>query len=101
MIRFQFHKGTIKPLVFGERGVFLHGFQFHKGTIKPFSTFADVKEYLSFNSIKVRLNRYADPRNGSLLFGFNSIKVRLNHMQQGGHYIVWLFQFHKGTIKPL
>ena len=22
-------------------------------------------------------------------------------MQPGGHYIVWLFQFHKGTIKTL
>ena len=32
---------------------------------------------------------------------FNSIKVRLNHKGKDEDRKIMLFQFHKGTIKPL
>ena len=52
-------------------------FQFHKGTIKTYEHTMSISDYLDFNSIKVRLkltkkqvDYYADQN-------FNSIKVRL------------------------
>ena len=77
-IRFQFHKGTIKPT--WPRSVCMSGtlFQFHKGTIKP----------------------YLSTKNLLIYGGFNSIKVRLNPDQPQGSIPRPAFQFHKGTIKP-
>ena len=74
---FQFHKGTIKTLLSRYCLHKLRVFQFHKGTIKtqrntklrPFPQY--------FNSIKVRLKRFALELVGCVLE----------------------FQFHKGTIK--
>ena len=37
-MRFQFHKGTIKPYDWGCAIAMMRGFQFHKGTIKPNTT---------------------------------------------------------------
>ena len=100
VVRFQFHKGTIKPSShlwqyccvpdFNSIKVRLNLvllsmvitssllFQFHKGTIKPFFQLSIVHRHTHFNSIKVRLNPF------------------------NGERIVWgcQFQFHKGTIKP-
>ena len=30
---------------------------------------------------------------------FNSIKVRLEHPEESGTYVLYSFQFHKGTIR--
>ena len=75
-------------------------FQFHKGTIK---TNANIQLigiiYPYFNSIKVRLkhgrNRIFRTNNKH----FNSIKVRLKHQDYLRHIRNIEFQFHKGTIK--
>ena len=100
--QFQFHKGTIKPKGEGRQGFPLHPFQFHKGTIKPVSfwIFLECFQWY-FNSIKVRLNQPYLLRPSAADTNFNSIKVRLNPEAVEGIILVKLFQFHKGTIKPL
>ena len=80
----------------------IYKFQFHKGTIKPIKRGQSGEVFGDFNSIKVRLNLCYKLREVLEHFDFNSIKVRLNlcifDVQKGKSP---LFQFHKGTIKPL
>ena len=97
-------------------------FQFHKGTIKPLALRAQPSYHDNFNSIKVRLNRSRAARSTVVPWNFNSIKVRLNLLRQPSQSCIqayfnsikvrlnldiWVrtwavrgFQFHKGTIKP-
>ena len=59
-----------------------------------------LSQYLqNFNSIKVQLKQWIldHPRCG--LFHFNSIKVQLKLKWQAGRTAIFVFQFHKGTIK--
>ena len=75
--RFQFHKGTIRThqRIGGSRAGAT--FQFHKGTIRTKFYMVNTFIFLSFNSIKVRLER---------VNGVNVLSLLL-------------FQFHKGTIR--
>ena len=58
---FQFHKGTIKPIVTVDTTIVQHGFQFHKGTIKPAAPSALLLTVSPFNSIKVQLSHVGSP----------------------------------------
>ena len=61
-------------------------FQFHKGTIKPAGVLAVLLALSNFNSIKVRLNLATMKHILKKGFDFNSIKVRLNLLNKGGDY---------------
>ena len=75
-------------------------FQFHKGTIKPLSAQRETLSVKYFNSIKVRLNPLFVTILSRGYHNFNSIKVRLN-LSGCLSVVAWfIFQFHKGTIKP-
>ena len=52
---FQFHKGTIRTIVFQISCLQISLFQFHKGTIRTSKMKNEVKCINYFNSIKVRL----------------------------------------------
>ena len=75
-------------------------FQFHKGTIKPVVCKELQMVLQCFNSIKVRLNRNIRSFILQLDRRFNSIKVRLNPASSTDACEPKQFQFHKGTIKP-
>ena len=75
-------------------------FQFHKGTIKPLKRFEKTLNIINFNSIKVRLNLCSRAHSVGVNRHFNSIKVRLNQLYLVVVQILFVFQFHKGTIKP-
>ena len=86
---FQFHKGTIKPLMSLYSLVVSKHFQFHKGTIKPFKL-----EYINafnatFNSIKVQLSPVVFGYVISLFtIGFDDTKLRnLIEKMSMGNYI--------------
>ena len=75
-------------------------FQFHKGTIKPLLTLLSISIETCFNSIKVRLNQHNLSCLPFLrLFQFHKGTIKPlcigQHKQQ-----IHMFQFHKGTIKP-
>ena len=75
-ILFQFHKGTIRTIyALGLVAALL--FQFHKGTIRTFVEDKISKSFQYFNSIKVRLERLRLTLVHLSLVDFNSIKVRL------------------------
>ena len=76
-------------------------FQFHKGTIKPTSGRNHVTVKRNFNSIKVRLNQSVDItvnyQKAEFQFHKGTIKpFNVAHTEK----FVQKFQFHKGTIKP-
>ena len=78
LIKFQFHKGTIKTYQNQKIVQQLGTFQFHKGTIKTLG-------------LTLAIFTFA--------FDFNSIKVRLKLVCYPSRSYCWIFQFHKGTIK--
>ena len=74
-------------------------FQFHKGTIKTTQSSVDAQYAQNFNSIKVQLKQHADILCALLANYFNSIKVQLKQSYYLCLYPYFVFQFHKGTIK--
>ena len=59
-----------------------------------------VKYY--FNSIKVQLRHNLKARYTTFQTHFNSIKVQLRlYSIFGNSFLIFLFQFHKGTIKTI
>ena len=118
---FQFHKGTIRTLVFHLVKPLSTLFQFHKGTIRTDATPLPIQKSRNFNSIKVRFERAEARRakaNGATFQfhkgtirtclervvhhrtgNFNSIKVRLEQVLPVYFKEVIPFQFHKGTIR--
>ena len=57
VVKFQFHKGTIKTLIDAGLNPAFMEFQFHKGTIKTKSKNILTSIYNNFNSIKVQLRQ--------------------------------------------
>ena len=56
LLKFQFHKGTIRTIVIEPSSTAPYSFQFHKGTIRTNTAFVFLYvPALNFNSIKVRL----------------------------------------------
>ena len=98
---FNFIKKQLSRL-FGLHAEFLRKFQFHKGTIKTIFCSNAVILLSDFNSIKVQLKPYRIKTAAPCTYNFNSIKVQLKHVNwQQAYPDVWLFQFHKGTIKTV
>ena len=95
---FQFHKGTIKTLPKARICGVVRYFNSIKVRLKPSLQFY-LYTLLYFNSIKVRLKLKLLPVLTLLLVNFNSIKVRLKLLFVHLVFTVFLFQFHKGTIK--
>ena len=78
-IEFQFHKGTIRTILFDNFFVKTFGFQFHKGTIRTFGFGLIIKDNYHFNSIKVRLERDAwKAKNPAPSFQFHKGTIRTN-----------------------
>ena len=122
-VRFQFHKGTIKPTSPEAGSNFHSDFNSIKVRLNLANLLLTLMVLLYFNSIKVRLNLCLLNLLASQLRDFNSIKVRLNPLTLLWHYLTFLhfnsikvrlklihysyrysyeeFQFHKGTIKTL
>ena len=77
-------------------------FQFHKGTIKPMIHTINAISIHRFNSIKVRLNlvsrRDSHLQQHTFQFHKGTIKPCGCRWGQGS---LSVFQFHKGTIKPV
>ena len=99
---FQFHKGTIRTLVFHLVKPLSTLFQFHKGTIRTDATPLPIQKSRNFNSIKVRLERAEARRakaNGAT-FQFHKGTIRTFKECLPGDKFK-LFQFHKGTIRTL
>ena len=117
IVKFQFHKGTIKTLQMKLYAAYIQNFnsikvrlkpqmkclmsscetfQFHKGTIKTNVCVFDGTASLHFNSIKVRLKH--DDTSVVFLYShhFNSIKVRL---KRGGGILRCIFDLHFNSIK--
>ena len=77
LLRFQFHKGTIKTVLLVVLSLFL----------------------VHFNSIKVQLRLSVCKSIQIVKLDFNSIKVQLRHVCRKRFQSKSKFQFHKGTIK--
>ena len=99
-VLFQFHKGTIKPSYLTFCISVLLNFNSIKVRLNLKKINNQIK-YINFNSIKVRLNRFLLSWSCILVLHFNSIKVRLNLAAIYKGVLFNLFQFHKGTIKPM
>ena len=100
--QFQFHKGTIRTVVFDgyEEASLL--ISIHKGTIRTSFTFTAYRASCYFNSIKVRLELSSSVSSfAKITLYFNSIKVRLEHVDDYTPLRHSQFQFHKGTIRTL
>ncbi len=75
---FQFHSGTIKRLRHNGTSWIANSFQFHSGTIKSEQDIIlEPLNFISFNSILVRLKAAAARAFAELVVRFNSILVRL------------------------
>ena len=120
LLKFQFHKGTIRTsgalfLCVGlshfnsikvrlehpawKRVFHQRVFQFHKGTIRTPWLSVSPSPLPNFNSIKVRLERKKSHYITALPPNFNSIKVRLERPIARRRGVGRGFQFHKGTIR--
>ena len=100
LVRFQFHKGTIKTQGCGCTLCAVGGFQFHKGTIKTYKVTAEMIRRAYFNSIKVRLKQRHSQRRGTRRGSFQFHKGTIKTLRRA--LLLSLpasFQFHKGTIK--
>ena len=88
-IKFQFHKGTIKPNANKQQQFEITVFQFHKGTIKPLSLLILPLFNIDFNSIKVQLSPIALGYIISLFpIGFAGAKLRnLIEKMSMGNYV--------------
>ena len=62
MMKFQFHKGAIRPPQGDIRTEGKELFQFHKGAIRTFLPLGISHDACDFNSIKVRLERDGGPK---------------------------------------
>ena len=98
---FQFHKGTIRTTGRGAPITPPRRFQFHKGTIRTGSVYSEPcrRTWFQFHKGTIRTGN-SFSRNGLLYLSFNSIKVRLE--LEPGTLVRLLgseFQFHKGTIR--
>ena len=92
---FQFHKGAIRTCrPFSEPDVVEFLFQFHKGAIRTCYVVIVGNDFLSFNSIKVQLERRGDAKTAGYFACFNSIKVQLEREKEG----VSSTQFHVVSI---
>ena len=74
-------------------------FQFHKGTIRTYANKRIKYDSRNFNSIKVRLEQTSSVYTLPGYIHFNSIKVRLELRWVVSCKSQCGFQFHKGTIR--
>ena len=80
--------------------IFNQKFQFHKGTIRTLVFVPVSCLFPDFNSIKVRLEPTPDFIRYAAYINFNSIKVRLELIKLNcNDTFNNIFQFHKGTIR--
>ena len=80
-IRFQFHKGTIKTLIYALTLVGGYLFQFHKGTIKTRTVAVSRTANATFQFHKGTIKTSLLTHNALSVAYFNSIKVRLKHIK--------------------